>query len=403
MPEPVTTAVNEVSEVTTSRPDLAPSPRYRPLPKPSVIALDAKPYPNSPPAFAIRIVLFLRGLFRRLFNLVAPPELVLLEASMGVANTALLAAAARHRFADLLEGGPKSAAEIAGATGLDADAVFRTMRALAATGVFALGADSRFSNNRLSRAMRGGTLSRTREFLVYAGSGSNLGAWAAHEHALATGESPFDHVHGMNVWEWFEDHPDEQELFAHCMMGMTTLDAPVIASLYPFGEVKSVCDVGGGRGALLSELLIRHPHLRGVLADGAGVLASAEGLLTARGVRDRVELTVSSFFDEVPAGADAYLMKNILHDWDDPTCIRILEVVRAAMRPKTKLVLCELFLPVLTGEPLFAISDMQMMVACARGRERSQEELERLVVAAGFQVGRAFPSPTISMLEAIAP
>ena len=127
----------------------------------------------------------------------------------------------------------------------------------------------------------------------------------SYHRRLRSGESPFDRVHGMNVWEWFAEHPDEQEMFAHGMMGLTTQHAPVIAALYPFAEVKSVCDVGGGRGALLSELLLRHPHLRGVLADGAGVLASAEVLLAARGVKDRVELAVSSFFDEVPAGADA--------------------------------------------------------------------------------------------------
>ena len=376
---------------------------YPPLPPPSALALDGALYPDPPPAFAIRVVLFLRKALRRLHHLLGPPELVLIEASMGVATTALLAAAARHSFADLLESGPKSADAIAGQTGLHADAVFRTMRALASLGVFELGSDARFANNRLSRAMCGGKLARTREFLVYAGSRSNLAAWADHEHPLRSGESPFDHVHGKNVWQWFEEHPDEQEIFAHCMMGLTTQDAPVIAALYPFREVKSVCDVGGGRGALLSELLLRHPHLRGVLADAAGVLTSAEALLAARGVRNRVELVVSSFFDEVPSGADAYVMKNILHDWDDATCVRILEVVRAAMRPGSKLVLCELFVPTLTREPLFALSDLQMMVACARGRERSQEELERLVIAGGFTVGRAFPSPTICVLEAVAP
>ena len=374
-----------------------------PLPPPSPLSLDGAPYPDPPPALAIRMVLMLRKALRRLHHLLGPPELVLVEASMGVATTALLAAAARHSFADHLESGPKSAEELARKAGLDVDAVFRTMRALASLGVFELGSDARFSNNRLSRAMRGGALSRTREFLVYAGSGSNLAAWANHDHPLRTGQSAFDHVHGKNVWEWFEEHPDEQEIFAHCMMGLTTQDAPVIAALYPFGEVNTVCDVGGGRGALLSELLLRHPHLRGVLADGAGVLASAEALLTARGVRDRVELAVSSFFDKVPAGADAYLMKNILHDWDDSSCVRILEVVRAAMRPGARLVLCELFVPTLTGEPLFALSDLQMMVACARGRERSREELERLVIAGGFKVGRVFPSPRICVLEAVAP
>jgi hypothetical protein len=145
----------------------------------------------------------------------------------------------------------------------------------------------------------------------------------------------------MTLWQWFDEHTDEREIFAHAMMGLTVGDAPVIAKLYPFREIVPVCDVGGGRGTLLSELLIRHPHLKGVLCEGPGVLESARTLFEARGVLDRVDLVPGTFFESVPTGADAYLLKNVLHDWDDATCVKILRVVRAAAAPGARLLVAE--------------------------------------------------------------
>src|SRR5581483_1442669 len=110
-------------------------------------------------------------------------------------------------------------------------------------------------------------------------------------------KSAFARVNGKSVWTWFDEHEDEREMFAHSMMGITVQDAPVIARLYPFHEVKRLCDVGGGRGTLLSEIVLRHPHVRGVLCDAEGVVASARELLAARGVADRVDLAPGSFFE----------------------------------------------------------------------------------------------------------
>src|SRR5262249_54729519 len=150
--------------------------------------------------------------------------------------------------------------------------------------------DGRFANNRISRALRAGALARTREWTLYFSSGSNATAWLDVARTLETGESAFKRGHGVNVWERFDAHPDEREMFAHSMMGITVLHAPAIAALYPFSEVKRLCDVGGGRGTLLGEIVLRHPHIQGVLCDGAGVIESARELLASRGVAERVEL-----------------------------------------------------------------------------------------------------------------
>jgi hypothetical protein len=278
----------------------------------------------------------------------------------------------------------------------------RTMRALALTGVFHRLEDGRYENNRLSRALLRGNPLRTRDFAVYFASASNMRAWLAFDHVLRTAKNGFEHAHGKSVWAWFEEHDEERETFAQAMMGMTTAFAPSIATLYPFAEVKRVCDVGGGRGTLLSEILVRHPHLRGVLCDSPGVLASAERLLRGRAVRDRVDLVPGSFFDSVPAGADVYTLKNILHDWDDERSVKILRVVRAAMQPGQKVLVCEALVERDTHDSLGALADVQMMVVCDEGRERGRAEIGRLFEQSGFELGRVADGGAIAVVEGVA-
>jgi hypothetical protein len=376
--------------------------RYRPLPPPSRLDLSARRFPDAPPAAVVRALLWLRGAVSRLAKALGPPELCVFEQATAAGLLHVLGALVRSGVPDALSQGPLSAEQLAERTGLHADALFRTLRCVALQGYFRLRRDGRFEHNSRSRALCGGRLSRAREFLLYFSSGSNLAAWGHFEHALATGHSPFDHVHGMNVWEWFEHHADEREMFAHSMMGISVADAPVIARIYPFREIHSVCDVGGGRGTLLSELLIRHPHLRGVLFENEGVLDSARQLLEARGVLHRVRLSPGSFFERVPTGADAYLLKNILHDWDDQRCAAILRNVRDAGGRHGRVLIAESLLDRFSRDPLAVPADLQMMVACSDGRERSHAEFQNLLVKSGFKLGRLFSYPTISVIEGLA-
>ena len=338
---------------------------------------------------------------QRLTDALTPANLVMFEMTTGLAVTHMLGAVARFGIIDELAKGPATARTLARQLGLDEDALFRTLRALTARGVFRLHPDGRFENSRLGAALSGGTHARGREWALYFSSGSNVAAWSDFSETLQTGESAFDRLHGMSVWEWFDAHPDEREMFAHVMMGLTFGNAPAIASIYPFHEVEILCDVGGGRGALLSELLLRYPKLMGVLAEDASVLVSARELLVSRGVAERVTLVPGSFFEEVPLGADAYLLKNVLHDWDDDACHRILRVVRRAARTGARVLICETLMG-MVPDPLASMVDLQMMVACSNGRERTLEELRRLLSAAGFSYSRHFDFPTIAVVEGIA-
>ncbi|HEX4338463.1 MAG TPA: methyltransferase [Polyangiaceae bacterium] len=389
------------SAIELSEAGLTTIPHYRPLPAPSSLPFSSARFPDAPPAFVIRLVLGIRRFFRDLADRLTPPEIIVFERATGIAETALIGAVTRHAIPDLLEErGPLDASTIAAARGLDADAVHRTLRALAVTGLFTMLDDGRFENNRVSRVLCSGRVLRSREWALYFSSGSNAAAWLDYSRTLETGKSAFTRVHGMDVWQWFDRHPDEREMFAHCMTGLTVMDAPAIASLYPFGEVKRLCDVGGGRGTLIGEIVKRHPNVTGVLCDAPGVIESARDLLTARGVADRVELVPGNFFEQVPTGCDAYIMKNILHDWDDATCKKILGVVRSSMEPGQRLVICETLVERNSRDPLGTRADLQMMVACDQGRERSEAELRALLGACRLKVTRVFPFPTVSVLEA---
>lgn len=377
-------------------------PQYQPLPPPSAVDLSARRLPDAPPAGLVRALLWLRGAVSRLARSLGPAELSVFEQATAGVTLHVLAALVRTGVPEALRAGPLSAEQLAERAGLNADALFRTLRAASQQGYFRLRRDGRFEHNSRSRVLCGGRSSCAREFLLYFNSGSNQAAWSQFEHALETGRSPFDHVHGMTIWEWFERHPDERENFAQTMMGMSIADAPVIARLYPFRELQSVCDVGGGRGTLLSELLIRHPHLRGILCDKQAVVGSARQLLEARGVASRVTLSEADFFERVPPGADAYLLKNILHDWDDERCVAILRNVRQASGNGGRVLIAEALLERYAHDPIAVPADLQMLVACSAGRERSQSEFESLLSKSGFRLQRRFSYPTISVLEGVA-
>jgi hypothetical protein len=384
------------------------SPARRPAPTPPSIVtplgddISPRPFPSPPPSFVLRAFLWLRRSILGLAHRLAPAEVRIFEMSIGAVMTHLLGAVARHRIADRLAQGPLTAAELAAQTQLDPDALHRALRALAALDVFTLLPDGRFANNRYSNALRGGRLMRMREYAEYFASGSNLRAWSDSEATLRDGKNAFERVHGMSVWDWFEQHPDERETFAQLMMGLTAMDAPAIAKLYPWHEVQRVCDVAGGRGTLVSELLVRHRHLRAVLCDAPGVLESARVLLEQRGVAGRVELVPGNIFAEVPIGADVYTLKNILHDWDDARSLQILGVVRKAMKPGARLLVCEVLTERNDPHSLGALSDVHMMMVCSDGRERSRQEYAELLTQSGFRPGRVLASPMVSVIEGIA-
>jgi hypothetical protein len=209
--------------------------------------------------------------------------------------------------------------------------------------------------------------------------------WARLFESVTTGEHAFRLEHGMGVWEYRQQRPEEVAVFNRAMNSVTgAISAGVVAG-YDFSKTAKVVDVGGGGGLLLTEILKANPGLRGVLFDLPGTVADAQGFVNSSGVSDRCELVSGDFFKAVPSGADMYLLKSILHDWYDKEATAILMTVRAAARPDSVLLVIERVIagPNEGAEPKFA--DLNMMVT-AGGRERTREEWDELFGSAGWRL-----------------
>ncbi len=363
--------------------------------------LPPAPLPDPPPARALIAARAALLAIERATRAITPPELALWEMLFGVARTELVTLAAKLDLTDRLGDRARFAHELAAPCEVQADTLFRAMRAMAAIGLYSLRDDGRFENNAVSRTLSKSAPRSMRDAALYFGSDSNLAAWRSFGATVKTGESAFEATHGVSVWQWFDAHPDELATFARAMGRATALEAPMLAKLYPFEDFRDFCDVGGGSGTLASEVLLRHPHLRCVLSDAPRVLEEAKVLLEARGVLSRVTLAPGSFFDDVHAGCELYTMKNILHDWDDARSKKILGIVRRAMKPGARLVLFEGLLDRHDRRPEATLSDLQMIVAC-NGRERSIDEFRALLEASGFRLGRVFEGAVNCAIEGIA-
>lgn len=352
--------------------------------------------PDPPPRAVMQAAARVYLAARRALRAVMPAELVVVEDTIALGRAHLLGAVTRLGLPALLEGGPRTVNEIAGELRLHEDSIHRALRLLAVHGYVARQPDGRYAATRLMAAMGDGE-GRFGAWVRYFTSRSNADAWQRVEDTLRSGEGAFELEHGCTVWQWFDQHPGEREDFAQAMTSLSIVEAASVARAYPhFARLQTLCDVGGGRGVLLSEILLRTPSLRGVLCDNPGVLELARGLLERRGVLGRVELSPCNFFERVPDGYDAYLLKNVLHDWGDDECLTILEGVRRAAKPGSRVLLVE---SLLEGEgegegdrvagPAVE-ADVQMMVVCKGGRERTRDEYARLLARAGFQPGPVY-------------
>jgi hypothetical protein len=288
-------------------------------------------------------------------------------------------------IADLLKDGPKSADELAEATGTHASALYRILRALASVGVFAEQSDGRFGLTPLAEHLRTDVPGSLRSWAMLIGRPYYFTTWGYLLHSVRTGEPAFPHVYGMPAWEYRASHPEESALFDGAMTGLSLAEAEAVVRNYDFLGIGVLVDVGGGKGALLAAILAANPALRGILFDQPHVVADAKDLLERAGVADRCEVVDGDFFKAVPGGADAYLLKSIIHDWDDASAIEILRKCRAAMADSGRLLLVERGIrPANEPDPAKFI-DLMILVMLG-GRERTAEEYERLYIEAGFKL-----------------
>jgi hypothetical protein len=288
-------------------------------------------------------------------------------------------------IADLLKDGPRSADDLAEATGTHALALYRILRALASVGIFAEETDGRFGLTPLAEHLRSDVPGSLRSWAILMGRPYLFTAWGHLLHSVKTGEPAFPEVYGMTAWEYRAAHPEESVIFDAAMTGLSLAEAEAVVRSYDFSGIGVLVDVGGGKGALLAAILVANPALRGILFDQPYVVAGAKDLLERAGVADRCEVVSGSFFEAVPGGADAYLLKSIIHDWDDASAIEILRKCRAAIADTGRLLLVERGIRPRNEPDPAKFIDLMMLVMLG-GQERTADEYEKLYTEAGFRL-----------------
>lgn len=307
-------------------------------------------------------------------------------------------AAAKLGIPDLLKDGPKSPEELAKATGTHAPSLYRVLRALHSVGVFAADDRGRFALTPLGDTLRTGVPGSLRFFAIEELGENHYPAWEKVLHSVKTGAIAFNHVYGASKWQYMTKHPDEATIFDEAMASFSSVVAAAIVAAYDFSSSATLVDIGGGDGLLLSTILQANPQLRGVLADLPHVTEGALRRFQVEELTERCQIAPGDFFDSVPA-ADTYVLKWIIHDWDDERSVAILKNCRRAMTKGGKVLLVEAVIGPGTTTAFSKFMDLNMLVMTG-GRERTEAEYRALFDAAGLRLARVIPTHTeMSILE----
>ena len=330
-----------------------------------------------------------------------PPEQLIRRMTTAFQMTQLLYVAAKLRIADHLASGPRPVAELAAASGSHADSLYRILRALAGFGVFAEEEGQRFSLTPAAALLRSDVPDSLRSTAEVRGEDWMWRSWGALIESVKTGKTGFDLVYGKNTFDWFAENPAAARLFDDFQADLTRRSAAAIASAYDFSSARAIADIGGGTGTLLAAVLERNPNARGILFDLPHVVDAARTRLPAA-ISRRCEFVGGDFFKAVPRGADAYLLKYILHDWDNERSRAILGRIREAMPASAKLLVVE---DLVCGPnvPCDAKLGDVNMLARTGGRNRTEKEYRELLQSGGFRLTRVLPARgDLALLESSA-
>jgi hypothetical protein len=322
---------------------------------------------------------------RRLFDDAEFSYLVVVAAELGVA--------------DLLAPGPRSIADLSVAAGVDAQSLYRVLRALASRGLFREDGGQRFSLTPLAEPLRADVAHSVRPDALWIGSEAYRRTWGDLSYSVRTGQPAFDHVYGKPFFDYLAEQPALARIFNDVMTSASSDEGAAIAAAYDFSGHRRIVDVGGGHGALLAAVLDRYPGPLGVLFDLPDVVETARGAIDRHITAGRVEKVAGDFTEAVPHGKDAYLLKWIIHDWDDEAAIRILTNCRTAMAPTGKVLLVEIVIPEGTAGSDATSLDTTMLVFTG-SRERTEGEYRDLLHRAGLTLVKTTSTASMfSILE----
>jgi hypothetical protein len=353
-----------------------------------------------PPVKVVRALDAVRRRIGKIHQKMVPADAAILEMMTGAWVARGIYTATELGIPDVLRTGPMSAHAIATKVGANTDAVARLLRMLVGKGVFAQSADGRYALTPMSDALRTDASTPLRGLVRWFGHPLHWEHWGQLPYSVRTGRPAVDELRGKPMFEYLDENPEFAAVFNDGMTSVSDMELGPILAAYDFSGFSTIVDVAGGHGRLLAAVLRRAPQSRGILFDMESVVADAPAVLEAAGVADRCTITSGSFFESVPAGGDAYMLKHIIHDWDDERASEILANVRKAILATGKLLLIESVVPDDDRDHFAKVLDLEMLVV-ATGKERTRAQYDELLRSADFRLRRIVESvgPT-SVIEA---
>lgn len=311
----------------------------------------------------------------------------------GAWATSVLQVATELGVADALKDGPKSIEEIAAATETHAPSLTRILRALKALGVFAEPEPGVYAMTPLSWHMCKDYPGSMRNFILYFSREWVWNLWNELPYAVKTGKSAMRHAHGKSIWEYIDQMPDDLTMLNRGINEFSSLINPMLVMSYDFARFKSLVDIGGGYGNFVKLLADQNPEFRAILFERPSVIEEAKEYYTQAKNVDQFTFVPGSFFEELPAGADAYFYKFILNDWGDEYAKQTLSACRRAIPPHGKLIITE-FLLVQNPEPLSTLMNVLTFLGFEGGQERTEAEFRALLAETGFEITNIIETPS---------
>ncbi|MEJ7766878.1 MAG: methyltransferase [Chitinophagaceae bacterium] len=330
-----------------------------------------------------------------------PPPVQLMHMLFGFAASRAIGFAAELGIADRVKNQSKSAEELAHETSMHPRSLYRLLRACASVGVFREDEAKRFSLTPLAEPLLSDTPGSLRAFATMINTDWQFQTWAHLPYSVETGKPAFDKVHGMSSFDYFWSNEKAGKTFNDAMTSNSAFSSAAVLDAYDFSGISTLVDVGGGHGLLLASILKRYPNLQGILFDMPAITVQAKDLIDSYGVSDRCERMGGDFFTAVAARGDAYIMKHIIHDWNDEQCITILENCRNAMTTGGKVLVVEMIIPEGNEPSIGKFIDLQMLLYLP-GCERTEAEYRILFDKAGFELTRIVPTMSpFSIVEGV--
>jgi hypothetical protein len=306
--------------------------------------------------------------------------------------------AAKLALPDLLKAGPQTAEQLAAATQTQAAAMYRLLRALASLGLLREDHQRRFAMTTMAEPLCSDAKNSQRSLAIMTGE-EHFACWGELLYSVRTGRNAFEKIFGEPIFNYLSKHPAQAKIFDEAMVGVHGRETGAMLDAYDFSAIRTLADVGGGNGSVLRAVLAKYPQMRGMLCDLPGVVERARPLVVEARLADRMQTIPTDFFAAIPTGADAYLMRHIIHDWNDEQSLQILRNARRAIGADGRLLLVESVIPP-GNDPSFAkLLDLNMLVIPG-GKERTETEYRELYSAAGFRLSGITPtSADVSVIE----